>query len=48
MLRTFLIALCKRVRPREGWLETWWERVLAGVAALLLLALVINIAFDGC
>ena len=30
----------KRIRPRTGLLETWWERVLAAVLVALLMALV--------
>jgi hypothetical protein len=40
LARSFLAGFDKRNRPREGLLETWWKRVLAGVLVALLLALV--------
>jgi hypothetical protein len=48
MLRSFLTAIGRRIRPREGFLATWWERALAGVAIALLLALVVSVVVDGC
>jgi len=33
MLRSVLTAVARSIRPRDGFLATWWERVLAGVAA---------------
>lgn len=49
MLRTLqssFAAIRKRLRPREGLLETWWERALALVAATLLMALLASIVVD--
>ena len=48
MLRSFLTAIGRRIRPRGGFLATWWERALAGVAIALLLALVVSVVVDGC
>jgi hypothetical protein len=47
MFRSFIIAIGRRLRPPEDWLQTWWERLLAGVAIALVLAFVASI-IDGC
>jgi hypothetical protein len=48
MLRSFLIAPSTRLRLRlpPDWLNTWWERVLAGIAIALVLAFVASIIED--
>jgi hypothetical protein len=46
MLQSVIAATRKRLRPREGMLETWWERALAVVAVTLLMALVASIVVD--
>jgi hypothetical protein len=40
LVRSFSAGFRKRIRPRTGLLETWWERVLAAVLVALLMALV--------
>ena len=45
-LQSFTATIGKRLRPREGLLETWWERALAVVAASLLVALAASIVVD--
>ena len=48
MSRSFLVAIDKRLHPREGLLETWRERVLAAMAIAMLLAFVASFIADFC
>jgi hypothetical protein len=45
-VRSFLSAFGRSKRQRDHLLATWWERVLAGVAVALLMALMASIVVD--